>query len=572
MHYSPLAFKELCADIRREKLALVLLSFFVNILLLVTAIYMLQVYDKVLTSSSLDTLFWLTVIALFAIAIYGVLDQARRLILGRIAGFIDGKLNAPVLEQAMAENLADQPVTATVKDVSDFRTYYQSDAALAFLDAPWSIVFLIFIWGLHPMLGVIGTVGAAVLVGAALLNDLMTRRQQNAAAADIRSTNEEAVQYSQSGETLSALGMVGALLGRWQLRQEKARAIQQKLGERTTTILSFTRPFRMGLQVMILGTGAYYVLAGQLTPGAMIAGSIILGRALAPIERATAAWSRRSASRAAFQKLKRLFTRLENTPKPLQLPKPKGNIALENLTYAAPGSKVRIIDGISCDLKPGSICAILGESGAGKTTLCRLLVGVWKPSSGCARLDGASIHSWNQEDLGVHIGYLPQHVEMYDGTVGQNIARFSDNPDSDVIAAAKLAGVHELILHLPAGYETQAGAKNNQISLGQRQRIGLARAVFGNPSFIVLDEPNSNLDKAGDLALLIALVRLKEMQSTVVVVSHRASVLRVADKVALMHYGRFAKFGDAADVIKPAEAQRVQATGQVSFSAKAQVT
>lgn len=543
-------FTEVMVAVRQQKRALILVSCFVNLLLLVTAIYMLQIYDRVLTSGSLDTLLWLTVIALFAIAMYGILEQSRRLILSRSAGFIDSQLNAPVLQQHMAARLAGGPVEANVRDVSDLRNYYQSDAALAFLDSPWSVVFILFIWSLHPALGMIAVGGAFVLFIAALLNDLMTRNRQRAAAAQARAVNEEAIRMTAGGETIAPLGMAEAMFRRWQRRHEAARSEQQALGEKTTTVLSFTRSLRMGLQVVILGAGAYLVLGGQITSGSMIAASIILGRALAPIERSTAAWSRYVAARTARQRLETLFTALAAEPERLKLPRPKGHIEVEKLFYAAPEIRQPILKGLEFELEAGTICAIVGDSGAGKSTLCRLLVGAWKPASGTVRLDGAAVHTWDAEDLGRHIGYLPQTVEMFPGTVSENIARFRDCTDEEVIRAAKLAGVHEMILRLPDGYETDLGSDGNRISLGQRQRIGLARAVFGDPAFIVLDEPNSNLDGEGDQALLETLSNLKKLGCTVVIVSHRAKVLRAADKIAAMQDGQLVKFGDVAEFLK----------------------
>jgi PrtD family type I secretion system ABC transporter len=544
-------FATVMASVRRHRPALIAISCFVNLLMLVTAIYMLQIYDRVLSSGSLDTLLWLTVIALFAIAAYGVLEQARRLILARCAGWIDSELNAPVLKRAMEMRLAGEDSEAGVRDVSDLRNFYQSDAALAFLDAPWSLIFIAFIWSLHPALGIVATTGAVVLFCAVLANDLLTRSRQREAASAARSANEAAIRYVDGGETIGPLGMARAIFARWQQRQDRARAEQCSLGEQTTTILSFTRSIRLGLQILILGVGAYYVLGGGLTPGAMIAASIILGRALSPIERSTAAWHRLVAARSADRNLSGLFKALDGAVEKIKLPRPKGRISVENVHYLAPRTGDPILKAVGFDLAPGETCAIIGPSGSGKSSICRLLVGAWKPAGGHVRLDGAEVHDWDPDDLGPHIGYLPQKVELFPGTVADNISRFGEHEGDAVIKAAQLAGVHEMILGLPDGYETDLGPHADRISLGQRQRIGLARALFGDPAFVVLDEPNSNLDEAGDAALIAALEHLKRIGRTVVIVTHRAAALKVADKLLLLRDGMVARFGDRAEMLKP---------------------
>ena len=550
-------FEEVMASLRQQRFSLIFLSAFLNILMLVTAIYMLQIYDRVLTSGSLNTLFWLTALALFALVIYGILEQTRRIILIRSAGYLDSALNAPVLQRVMQRRLEGGVPEGGVRDVSDLRNYYQSDAALAFLDAPWTPVFLLFIWALHPALGIVATVGAVILFAAAVANDQMTRTRQNDAAAELRAANDAAIRYSSAGETIAPLGMARAVFERWRSHQDRARDQQQALTETTTTILSFTRAFRLGLQVLILGTGAYFVLAGQLTAGGMVGASIIMGRALAPIERSTAAWSRFVAARSARKRLSSMFT-AEEGQYPVQLPKPKGELTVDKVSFAAPDTGTTILRGIDFTFPPGNICAIVGPSGAGKSTLCRLLVGAWEPMVGHVRLDGADIYEWNSEDLGRYIGYLPQNVELFPGTIGENIARFRECDSSEIVRAAKLAGVHDMILHMPNGYECQVGKAGSQISQGQRQRIGLARALFGDPSFVVLDEPNSNLDREGDKALHEAMITLRKRGCSLIVVSHRTGILRLADKIMLLDKGLMQRFGDRSEFLQPTAAGTVR--------------
>lgn len=544
-------YKTAMSAVRKQYPGLVILSSAVNLLLLVTAIYMLQIYDRVLSSGSLDTLLWLTVIALFAIAVYGILEQSRRIILARTAGHIDSELNAPVLRRAMQARLTGIEAQAGVKDVSDLRNFYNSDAVLAFLDAPWSLVFLAFIWSLHPMLGFVATAGAVVLFSATLINDLMTRKRQRAATIEARAANEAAIRYVEGGETIGTLGMTDAIFKRWQLRQDGARNEQQNLGEVTTTILSFTRSFRLGLQVAILGVGAYFVLAGDITGGAMIAASIIMGRAMAPIERSTAAWGRYVAARNAHRRLDTLFQTLEAEPEKIQLPRPKGKLEVEKVFFSAPTTEATLLKGIQFALDPGETCVVIGASGAGKSTLCRLIVGAWAPRSGAVRLDGADVSLCAPEDLGWQIGYLPQKVELFEGTVAENIARFGELDSEAIIKATTLAGVHEMILRLPDGYETDVGLHADRLPQGQRQRIALARALYGDPPFLVLDEPNSNLDREGDAALLMALRALHEAGRTIVVVTHRPEILKAADKLLVLRDGAVENFGPCEDLLRP---------------------
>jgi PrtD family type I secretion system ABC transporter len=545
---------EVTGAVRRQFPLLIALSCLLNLLLLVATIYMLQVYDRVLSTGSLDTLLWLTVIALFAIAIYGVLEQSRRMTLGRVAGWIDTELNAPMLKRAMEARLVGEDGRAGIRDVSDLRNFYGGDAALAFLDTPWSVIFLAFMWALHPAIGLVGTLGGVLLLGLAVANDLLTRERQKRAAADARGSQENAIRFVEAGETIGPLGMARQVFEQWRLRYAKIGAEQQSLRDKTTTILSLSRSIRIALQVVILAVGAYYVLAGEITAGAMIAGSIIMGRALAPIERATGAWRAFVAARAAHANLTALFARAgRDESERVSLPRPIGRLEFEDVFYVPPGNRDPILHGIRFALEAGENCAVVGPSGAGKSTLCRLAVGAWKPAKGHVRLDGADVFDWHPEDLGPHIGYLPQQVEFLPGTVAQNIARFREVDSSALVRAAQLAGVHELILALPDGYETEIALHSQRISLGQRQRLGLARALYGDPAFLVLDEPNANMDEAGDRALIEALATLKQLKVTVMIVTHRASVLKSADKVVALRGGAVAAFGPRDQVIRPVQ-------------------
>ncbi|MEJ6782184.1 type I secretion system permease/ATPase [Aminobacter sp. Piv2-1] len=551
MPRSERSFAAIMAAVRRQAPALVMFSLLSNLLLLVGALYMLQVYDRVLASGSMDTLMLLTAMALAAIAVYGLFEQARRLILGRIGAWLENELCGPVIRRSMDARLAGAAgADAGLKDVADLRAFIGGEGILAFLDAPWTPVFLTIVWLLHPGLGMLATGGAVALFVAALANDFLTRGRQQRASLIMRHNQAEALRYVESAETIAPLGMTGMVLARWQAQRRDAQAEGQRLAETTVAIVSSTRALRLALQVLILGFGAYFVLKGQLTAGGMIAGSIILSRALAPIERSIGGWRSFVSARTAHRNLSRLLGAGDTVANPVQPPRPLGRLEVQELQYRAPGSGDRIIDNVSFVLEPGQTCAVVGPSGAGKSSLCRLLVGAWKPSHGHVRLDSAEISAWDAEDRGRYLGYLPQQVELFPGTVAENVARLQQVESAPVIAAAKLAGIHEMILHLPDGYQTVVGLHGTRISLGQRQRIGLARALFGDPPLIILDEPNSNLDSEGDQALLQALNQLKQQGRTILIVSHQVMPLQLADKILVLKEGSVAMFSNRDEVLK----------------------
>ncbi|WP_428646529.1 type I secretion system permease/ATPase [Roseibium sp.] len=551
-HSKDTRLKQVLSAIRRQFPVLVILSCLLNLLLLVTSIYMLQVYDRVLSSGSMDTLLWLTLIAVFALTIYSVLERSRRMILGRMAGWLDRELNAPMLQQAMEVRLSGKEARAGTRDVADLRKFYAGDSVLALLDAPWSPVFIAFIWLLHPVLGIVATGGALILLVLALTNDALTRRRQNMVAAATKSYQEAAMRYVDAGETISPLGMARAVFDRWRERQAEVVSEQVLIADRTTTILAISRGLRLILQVVILAAGAHLVLLGEITAGAMIAASIVMSRALAPIERATGAWRGLVAARQARANLKELFAGVESRGgEHVSLPRPEGSLSFENVFYLPPGLEHPVLSGIDLEIEPGENCAVVGPSGAGKSTLCRLAVGAWQPTRGHVRLGGADVYDWDPEELGPHIGYLPQLVDLLPGTVGQNIARFQALDSEAVIRAAKLAGIHELVLSLPDGYETEIALHSRRISLGQRQRLALARSLYGNPALVVLDEPNANMDEAGDRAMIEVLTRLKKLGTTVIIVTHHVSMMSCSDKVLVLKEGAIAAFGPRDQVIRP---------------------
>jgi PrtD family type I secretion system ABC transporter len=535
---------------RHQAPALLLFSLLANLLLLASTVYMLQIYDRVLSSGSIDTLLWLTLAVIGAIAVYGMLEHARRMMLGHISQWLDDQLSVPVIQRAMEARLAGSGLEVGLKDVADLRGFIAGDGMLTFLDAPWTPVFLVFMWLLHPALGVVGLAGAALLFCGALANDFFTRRKNQEAAAGLRRSQYVVGQFIDGAETLRSLGMSQPALQRWEENQRSLMQLQSRLLQRTNIIGSVSRSVRLALQVAVLGLGAYLVLRRELTPGSMIAASILLSRALAPIERSIGAWRSLISAHTAHRNLMKLFadTRsMQNTG--VTLPRPLGRLKLENLHYYAPGASQAVLNAISFGVEPGQTCGVIGSAGSGKTTLCRLIVGTLRPSLGHARLDGAEVWNWPSDELGQHIGYLPQQVDLFPGTIAENIARLRDVDSEAVIAAAQLAGIHEMILRLPNGYRTEVGPHGVRISRGQRQRIALARALFGDPPLVVLDEPNTGLDGEGEVALFNVLQQLKERGRTVVVVSHRTNLLRTADHIVFLREGSLLMFGARDEVL-----------------------
>ncbi|TIW03726.1 MAG: ATP-binding cassette domain-containing protein, partial [Mesorhizobium sp.] len=397
---------------RHQAPALLLFSLFANVLLLASTVYMLQIYDRVLSSGSIDTLLWLTLAVIGAIAIYGLLEHARRMMLVHISQWLDDQLSVPVVERAMEARLVGSGIESGLKDLADLRGFISGDGMLTFLDAPWTPVFLAFMWLLHPALGVVGIAGAALLFCAALANDFFTRRKGQEAAAGLRRSQAAVSQYVEGAETLRSLGMSQPALRRWEENQQSLMELQCRIFRRTTIIGSLSRSLRLALQVAVLGLGAYFVLRRELTPGSMIAASILLSRALAPIERSIGAWRSLVSARAAHRNLMKLFTDTASAHNAgVTLPRPLGRLKLENLHYCTPGTSQPLLSKIGFGVEPGQTCGVIGASGSGKTTLCRLIVGALRPSLGHVRLDGAEVWNWPSDELGQHVGYLPQQVE-----------------------------------------------------------------------------------------------------------------------------------------------------------------
>ncbi|MCV2891374.1 type I secretion system permease/ATPase [Ruegeria aquimaris] len=530
--------------------ALFIFSFFVNVLLLTTPMYMMQIFDRVLSSGSTDTLIWLSVIVIASLIVYGLLDQVRKRLLTRIGSWLEAELAPIVVRRSIRAKIQDSKAEASLENVSDIRNFLGGDAILAFLDAPWMPVFLAVIWLLHPILGAISLIGAILIFLLALINDRLTRARQSEVNKKLRAAQHSASAYVSGAGTVSALGMTDTLIGRWResLRPVRARAVN--VMDTNARVATLSRVLRLAMQVMVLGSGAALVLRAELTPGGMIAASVIMARALSPVERSITAWRNFALFRISRAQLADLFNAVPDDIETLKLPRPEGKLVVEGLHYRAPNGSVPILKRIDFSLVPGTACGIIGPSGSGKTTLCKIMVGALRPDFGTVRLDDADVATWDPADLGQYVGYLSQEIELFPGTVAENIARMRPTKDEEIIEAAKLAGAHKMILNMPNGYETQVGPSGMLLSGGQRQRIAIARAMFGDPALLVLDEPNSNLDGDGEVALMRALTEFKKRGRTIVMVAHQPNLLRVADMVIVLKEGQVANFGPRDQVLQ----------------------
>lgn len=526
-------------------------SFFINALMLVPAVYMLQVYDRVLASRNETTLYMLSLIVLVFYLLMAGLEWLRARLMVQAGLRLDADLNEKVLSSAFRQNLRQRGANAeqATGDLNGVRQFLTGNGLFAFFDAPWAPLFIGVIFLLHPTLGIVSLVGAVLLLGLALWTEHRTQAPLAEANRAGIAANQFAANSFRNAEVVEAMGMFPALRSRWYALHRRMLALQTIASDRAGSISAATRFTRITLQSLILGMGALLVIDGEITPGAMIASSILLGRGLAPVEQAIGAWKQFVGARSAHERLRKLLDDYEPRGEAVELPPPRGEYRVENVVAVAPGGNLPILKGISMHIPAGTVLGVIGPSGSGKSTLARLLVGVWGTAAGVVRLDGADVHAWDKAELGPWLGYLPQDVELFDGTVAENIARFGEVDSAAVVRAASQAGVHELILRLPEGYETPIGTGGCALSGGQRQRIALARALYGNPSALVLDEPNSNLDDVGESALIEAVKSLKAAGKTVVLITHRTSVLSVVDALVVLRDGKVHAYGAPSEVM-----------------------
>jgi len=527
-----------------------LFSLFINVLLLAPALYLLQVFDRVLSSRHEETLVMLTLVTLVALVMSVVLDVLRGWLLAAAAVMLDRRIGPLALERIVTNKARLRPGDSAsgLRDVNTVRQFVSGQGILSLFDTPWMPIYLAVIYLFHPILGVIATVGAVVLLGLAILNERTTRKAIKALNEETRSASKFIDTAVRNSEAASALGMLGRLIGRWQAINAKALVSLNNLSRTSGFFTGSTRFTRQLLQIAMLGGGALLVIAANVSPGVMMAGTIILGRALAPVEMLIAQWKNLMEAFNAASRLTELLASVE-THEGLELPAPKGALALEGVVFSYRGAKRPTLRGVSYVLKEGESLGLIGPSASGKSTLARLVIGLWAPQAGTVRLDGADIALWPRERLGPYIGYLPQDVELFPGTVAENIARFGPADSEGVVKAAQRARVHSMILRLANGYDSDIGEEGALLSPGQRQRIALARAVYGDPRMVVLDEPNSNLDSEGEKALLECMAELKQSGITVVIVAHRPSMLNDVDKILVLRDGQVEMFGPRADIV-----------------------
>ena len=534
-----------------------LFSMFINILQLTFSIYMLQVYDRVLTSYNASTLAVITLAAVVALAALAILEWIRSRLLIRIGVEFERKLAFPILdtELRMASALRKQPEQGEIRDVQVLRSFLGSNAVFAFFDLPWMPIYFLLIFVLHPAMGTVAVVGGALV----LLFGVLTQRIAAPRLQEANDVNRRAALLlagaTRNAHVIRAMGMISAVGERWHTLNAKVMRLQTSASRRVGLLHSVSKSLRIGLQVAIYALGAYLAITNQSSAGIMIASSIIMGRALAPIDQAMASYKQSLEARSAYRRI-RATLKGRNEKERMSLPTPRGELSVEGVAFAM--NDAPLLEGVSLHLKPGTTLAIIGPSGSGKSTLCRLLLGIWPPSAGSIRLDGAELSSWDSEQLGSVLGYLPQDVELFSGTVAENIARMGKVDAGQVLRAAQLAGVHELILRLPGGYDTPIGEYGQGLSGGQRQRIGLARALYGDPCVLVLDEPNSNLDEEGETRLMQSLLHLRQEGKTIVLVAHKPAILAAADEILAFQMKGAPLYGPRAVILQKLESLRRQ--------------
>lgn len=531
-----------------------LFSAAVNLLLLTGPLYMLQVYDRVLGSRSEATLLALTLLVGFLFLMMGVLDHARARIMARIGARMQDRLDLRVFAAALRQmglRPADPLATVAQRDLEALQRLWASPVLTAVFDIPWAALFLATIFVFHAWLGWAALAGGLVLVAITVLNQRLTQDPVNRANALVLRADLMADQIKQEAEAIGALGMVGAAFARWHAAREGALSSVLGAADLAGNFAAASRTFRLFLQSAILGLGAWLVLRGEVTAGAMIAASILLGRALAPVETAIGQWALVTRAQEANRRLAELLTLVPPEPERMTLPRPRALVEVQALTVAPPGEQIPVLRGITFRLEPGQALGVIGPSGAGKSTLARALIGAWRPLAGKVRLDGATLDQYDPDTLGSYIGYLPQRITLFEGTIAENISRLSfRRDDARIVEAARMAAAHDMITRLPEGYDTRISAIGGRLSGGQLQRIGLARALYGDPVILVLDEPNSNLDNDGSVALNQAIRSMKERGRSVLIMAHRPAAIQECDLLMVLEDGNRRAFGPRDQVLR----------------------
>jgi ATP-binding cassette subfamily C protein len=537
-------------------------AFVINLLMLITPLYSLQVLDRVIGSGSKETLLMLSIVIGFIYFVYGLLQIARSFTLIKVGEWLDNTLSPVIFGHAVSASATQANIGASqmLRDFQTVKTFLTSTGINTLYDMPWSIIYIIVIFMIHPYLGIITIVGGIIIVSSAFFNAVATNKTLGEATEFSIKSLTQAEIASRNAEAVEAMGMMKNVTNNWHKFNESSLEKQSIASYRNGIISNFSRFIRNIMQMMVTGVGAYVVVTTSgrdMTTGGMIASSIIVGRALAPFDNAIELWKSMSGALKSYKNINQSFARYASREEAMPIPHVEGHLTVDNIYYATPTPPGMqqplmpkyILKGVSFDVVPGEVLAIIGPSAAGKSTLAKIIVGVWKASSGVVRLDGGEIYRWNREDFGRHVGYLPQGIELFSGSIKQNIARMAENePPEKVIEAAKLSGAHEMILRLPDGYDTDIGPGGSNLSGGQKQRVGLARSFYGNPKMVILDEPNANLDEAGEMALSNALKQAKILGSAVIVISHRPSVLSVVDKILVLQDGAVAAYGTQEEI------------------------
>ncbi|HVY05514.1 MAG TPA: type I secretion system permease/ATPase [Burkholderiales bacterium] len=538
------------AQLRPFVLLAGLASLVLNLALLMPSIYMMQVFDRVFASRSLETLTMLSMLAFLALALGYCMDVARSRALGWAGRALDRSLSSEALREILhdASGVAGRASTDALRDIAQLRAFLGGTGINALFDAPWLPIFLLVIGLMHPLLGLAAALGACALAVLAILNEGVMRGRAESSMRASRDTTRQAEVLTRNAEVIIGMGMTRAAVAGWQVHHGRLLDAQARLAAGSSRFAAAARLARQGLQIVMLALGAWLVVDRHASPGIMVAATILLGRALQPVEQLIGGWKALVDARGAWRRLKERSA-LPSKHAGLALPPPAGRIEIENVVFSATAQRPPIIKRVAFTLDAGESLGVVGQSASGKTTLIRLMLGIWKPQAGVIRMDGADIARWDRDALGRHVGYLPQDVELFAGTVAQNIARLGEVDAAQVIEAARLAHAHDMILRLPEGYETQIGDAGAILSGGQRQRIALARALYGNPRLVILDEPNANLDAQGESALAAALADLKSRRVTTVMVSHRPALMSQLDKLAVLKDGALEAFGAAPAIL-----------------------
>jgi len=526
-------------------------SLFINLLMLLPSIYMMQVYDRVLSSSSTSTLLMLTILAVVLFIMLGALEWVRSQILIRVSTRFDLLLNERLYKVLFRQSLMSggRSSTQPLSDLLVLRQFLTGNGLFAFFDAPWLPVYVGLLFLFHPAFGVVAIFSAVLLILLAIWNERATHDDlEQANKISVENANTTA-RNLRNAEVVHTLGMLPDLMTRWQEKQQKLIMLQAVASEKAGLIAALSKTYRVTMQSLILGLGAWLAIDKQISPGLMIGGSILLGRALAPIDLMIGSWKQFLSARTAYERLNTLLGQFPAEPERMPLPMPKGNLSAEQAVIVPPGSKTAVIKGVNFSIQAGTFIALIGASASGKSTLARALLGIWPTANGVIRFDGADVSQLDRSLVGPGIGYLPQDIELFDGTIADNIARFGELDSNKVVAAAQAAGVHEMILQLPKGYDSEIGGTGGLLSAGQRQRVGLARALYGDPVLVVLDEPNSNLDDLGEQALARALVALKVRGCTVIVITHRVGILGMVDRIMVLNEGALVLDGPRDEVL-----------------------